>query len=135
MIKCTKCGQEKENLKRARCRKCETEGRRKYKKTSGPSGKSTPEQCRRRELKRKYGLSIPEYGAMLLEQRGVCAICGNPETMVRRGKLQPLSVDHDHVSGQPRGLLCQKCNSGIGFFDDDRVLFENARRYLTLYAK
>ncbi|QCU78667.1 hypothetical protein E7744_11295 [Citricoccus sp. SGAir0253] len=63
-------------------------------------------------------------------QGGVCAICGKPETVMRFGKLKTLSVDHNHVTGAPRGLLCQGCNQGIGHFAEDIAVMNSAVRYL-----
>ena len=56
---------------------------------------------RKSHLKRKYGLTLEEYDAMLEAQGGVCAICGEP-----RPEERTLHVDHDHETGAIRGLLC-----------------------------
>jgi len=64
-----------------------------------------------------------EYDAKLKKQNGVCAICKLPEPVPNRR----LSVDHDHETGQRRGLLCTKCNIGLGWFKEDpRLLFAAA---------
>jgi len=67
---------------------------------------------------------------MLEQQGGVCAICHKPETTMRQGQPIQMSVDHNHATGQVRGLLCQKCNHAIGLFDDDLALLRNAIFYL-----
>jgi Recombination endonuclease VII len=59
---------------------------------------------------------------MLAEQAGVCAICSLD---------LPLSIDHDHVTGEVRGLLCSNCNLGIGNLRDDPEIIGSAIRYLT----
>ena len=88
------------------------------------------------KLKRQYGLTMDEYKEMLANQHGVCKICGMPESkMQRRGsdtKLTPesLHVDHDHATGKTRGLLCYKCNTALGKFDDNPELFRRAIAYL-----
>jgi hypothetical protein len=70
---------------------------------------------RRRDLlKHRYGLDIATYDALAASQNNVCAICGQPP----RGKMQRLSVDHDHDSGKVRGLLCITCNRTIGYLDN-----------------
>lgn len=79
----------------------------------------------------KYGLSIPEYKRLVEAQGGVCAICRRPETATTKaGTPKPLSVDHDHDTGEVRGLLCSTCNVGIGMFKDDPSLLRLAAAYL-----
>ena len=65
------------------------------------------------------------YNEMLVQQDGVCKICKQKE---KHDKL--LAVDHDHSTGEVRGLLCNKCNKGIGFFSDSEILLRNAIKYL-----
>lgn len=74
---------------------------------------------RRFRLQRAYGLSEGEYLLLLDRQGGVCATCRRPETARDHGRVRPLSVDHDHETGMVRGLLCSKCNSAIGYADDE----------------
>lgn len=76
-------------------------------------------------LKVKYGLSLAQFEILLKRQKKVCAICKKPEQRNRR-----LSVDHCHSSKQVRGLLCDKCNVGIGRFNDDPKLIKRAYQYL-----
>ncbi len=70
------------------------------------------------------------YLRLFEEQDGVCAICGEPETAVLRGRTLKLSVDHDHETGVIRGLLCHACNLGLGKFKDRVELLEKAIAYL-----
>ena len=67
---------------------------------------------------------------ILDEQFGVCAICGNPETRKRNGRIWWFSVDHCHKTNINRGLLCTKCNTGLGNFDDDIDIMASAISYL-----
>lgn len=85
-------------------------------------------------LKRYYGISVEDYAAMLNAQDGVCAICARPETNIANGKILPLSVDHDHGTGDVRGLLCNGCNRGIGFFKDNRETLLSAIKYLDKHS-
>lgn len=79
---------------------------------------------RRRHLKVRYGLSESEYEEMLEEQGGVCAICGKPPSQSRH-----LDVDHNHETGEVRGLLCTKCNSEVGVVENSTRL-HRLLRYL-----
>lgn len=81
---------------------------------------------RESKLKYKYGLTLNDFDILLKSQNGRCAIC----------KKKPvvniyLSVDHDHVTGKIRGLLCYYCNTGLGHFKDDLSLLQEAVKYLT----
>lgn len=79
----------------------------------------------------EYGLTLADFRAMLEAQNGLCAICGNPETVVKRnGTLVKLSVDHDHMTGRVRELLCQRCNNLLGGARDSTEILEAAARYL-----
>ena len=80
---------------------------------------------RRSYLKRKYDLTVEQYEAMLAAQGGGCAICGRPP----RDDIA-LHVDHDHATGQVRGLTCFRCNNALGDFNDDPQLLEAASAYL-----
>ena len=79
----------------------------------------------------KHGLSIADYDELLEKQDGVCAICGKPETYKEN---QNLAVDHDHETGRVRGLLCRKCNLGIGQLQDDPSLLWKALEYLVQHG-
>jgi hypothetical protein len=85
---------------------------------------------RRLQLKADYGLTPEQYDQMLLEQGGVCAICRQPETSERDGKVMRLPVDHCHSTGRVRGLLCHKCNRAIGLLGDNVDLLSRAIDYL-----
>jgi len=79
-------------------------------------------QRRRNKVKAKYGITWQERDALLIAQSGRCAICRDP-------MLDP-HVDHDHQTGEVRGLLCRPCNLGIGNFRDDPFLLHAAVDYL-----
>lgn len=83
----------------------------------------------------RYGLSAEDYAAIYRGQNGRCAICGRQETRMFSGKVSRLSLDHDHITGTPRGLLCVKCNSGLGMFNDTSGTLLSAWRYLSKWRK
>ncbi len=80
-------------------------------------------------LKIKYGITLEDYKELLKQQGGVCAICRKNENR----KIKFLSVDHDHKTGEVRGLLCNYCNSTLGYSKDniDRLL--KCAEYLNKY--
>jgi hypothetical protein len=78
-------------------------------------------------LWRRYRMSLADYDALLARQGGACGIC--------RKKKRPLCVDHCHVTGKVRGLLCHNCNLGLGHFDDDPVLARAAAAYLEAWMR
>lgn len=81
---------------------------------------------RHSNLRRLYGITPEDYDQMVMTQCGLCAICGEPET-VKKGML---AVDHDHDTGEIRGLLCARCNSGLGLLQDDPERVTSALAYL-----
>lgn len=93
-------------------------------------GRYRYDKAKNTALKSMYGLSLAEYNEMLDAQGGVCAICGQPETIgskfghSRTPDCTPvLNVDHCHTTGAVRGLLCSPCNQALGLLaeDPDRV--------------
>jgi hypothetical protein len=107
------------------------EARRRYRRTylqRHPTGD------RDSHLRRRFGLTPTQYDAKFAEQGEVCAICHRPETSTWRGKVRRLGVDHDHETGAIRGLLCTKCNRGLGWFDDEADLLVAAAQYVRAYA-
>ena len=78
----------------------------------------------------QYGMSFKEYELLIIAQNNRCAICNKPESQQLNGKLKRLAVDHCHTTGKVRGLLCQRCNTDIGFFNDDWCLVNRAMDYL-----
>jgi hypothetical protein len=79
---------------------------------------------------RSYGIGNDEYDAMLSKQKGVCAICHQPETKIMRGKVSKLQVDHCHATGRVRGLLCHRCNSMLSHIELDIDMFRRTVEYL-----
>jgi len=73
-----------------------------------------------RRLKERYGITAEEYQSLYDKLEGCCEICG---------KMYPrLDVDHNHVTGKVRGLLCRKCNLRAGFLED--ALTQRTLEYL-----
>lgn len=75
-------------------------------------------------LLEKYGMTRAEYDVLLRRQGGVCAICGGIDESKRLG------IDHCHKTNDIRGLLCNGCNLGLGYFKDDPKRLLQAFRYI-----
>jgi hypothetical protein len=90
-----------------------------------------PESTRGNNLKQRFDMTIEDYNVIFLKQKGKCAICRNAETNKdKKGKVKWLSVDHNHDTGDIRGLLCSSCNTGIGLLQDSKKLMKSAIKYL-----
>ena len=72
-----------------------------------------------------YGLKPGDYQRLYVAQDGRCYICRRAT-----GKTRRLAVDHDHVTGLVRGLLCKPCNRMLGHARDNPEFFTRARTYL-----
>lgn len=105
--------------------------------TSGRPTSASAEEKKRKQrnardqyLRRKYKISLERYEEMLDAQDGRCAIClCKPRTRV-------LAVDHDHLTGQLRGLLCGRCNHGLlQFAQEDITILRRAIEYLLKYLE
>jgi hypothetical protein len=73
----------------------------------------TAEQLRAQWLWQKYRVTPAWYDAKLEEQGHCCAICGKHQSECRRA----FAVDHSHTTGAVRGLLCTRCNTGLGLVE------------------
>lgn len=80
-------------------------------------------------LRINFGLTMEDYEKLFTAQNGCCAICGAPQSELKRR----LAVDHNHITGQIRGLLCFRCNASIGKFGDDPEMLLKAVSYLKDY--
>ena len=94
-----------------------------------------PDKSKSKWLKYMYGISLTDYNRMFAEQEGKCWICS-----MHSSKLKyPLQVDHSHITGIVRGLLCNKCNSMlrescIYKFKYSDMIYTKALEYITLYS-
>lgn len=84
-----------------------------------------PERSKEFDLQvrlKRYGLSVEDFKRMYDQQEGGCAICGR--------ELDRIDIDHDHLIGHVRGLLCHSCNIGLGAFKDNPAILSKAIQYL-----
>ena len=86
------------------------------------------EKSREKAWERRYGITREDYENLLEKQGDCCAIC-KTMTVGRKGHTH-FHVDHNHVTGKVRGLLCDLCNRGLGYFKDDAYLMMRGAKYL-----
>jgi hypothetical protein len=101
-------------------------------KAEGRKTKKGKMYLRRAHLVTTYGLTMAQLEAMFEQQEGKCAICQDQLVMFKNRGEEGLvaHVDHDHITGQTRSLLCFRCNAGIGHFEDNIERMEEAISYL-----
>lgn len=137
MRTCKKCGETKELTEFTASKECR-EGRtwtcKSCKRAADikwqDANKERNAQVRRNAyLKRKYGVTTEWYEAKLEEQKDLCAICSCDSSELRSRDAM-FCVDHCHTTGNPRSLLCHKCNAGIGMLKDNPILVARAWTYL-----
>ena len=132
MKECTKCKTEREisyfNKDRSKpdgyhshCKPC-------IKKYAQENREKRAATCRNSKLKSTYGITAEDYEIMLAKQNGVCAICKAECSRRRSSKF--FCVDHCHKTLKIRGLLCNRCNTALGLFEDDINRMEIAINYI-----
>ena len=142
---CNECGEEETTEApfykgtNNRCRPCTRAYQKQYrsrpevKERESERSKNRP-RTRRQEyrLRSAYGIGTDDYDQMLAEQNYLCAICGtdNPGHSGNR-----FVVDHDHETGDVRGLLCSPCNTALGLFKDNTETLVSATSYLIAHEK
>ncbi len=124
---CKQCSEEKNDSEFAEDRRNKSGLQTNCRSCNNENKKSSYDSYTRWELGlRKYNISTIEYAELLASQNDSCALCGKHSSNHRRR----LSVDHDHKTGRVRGLLCDKCNKGIGCLGDSLEGLERAIKYL-----
>ena len=129
---CRGCGQDKpliefylsEGRPRGRCKACviEANAASKTRESADPVRRAARQRVvQRAQRKYKYKITQDRYDELVAAQDGRCCICD---------REAPLQVDHCHVTGDVRFLLCGNCNKGLGLFGDDIERLEAAIRYL-----
>lgn len=79
---------------------------------------------------KSFGISIEQYKTLKELQNNKCAICKNNETVVCKGKLRELSIDHNHMTGKVRGLLCYACNVSLGLLKENTQTLKQMILYI-----
>lgn len=133
--KCKKCTREYDNSEKRKAAKREwvsrnLEKRREVSRKSKQIPKAKAKQ-RLAEVLRSYGLTEDDLVSRLDSQKGCCEICG--DSLVYPDSKRFYTVDHNHTTGEVRGLLCNECNLAIGNLKEDKNIFLSAIKYLEKY--
>jgi len=119
----------KDNLS-AWCKQCRAEYAKLYRAINKEKIKNKQRDIRYKE---SYGISLEDYNKMLEKQGNKCACCGSTKASKSIHKWANFCVDHCHLTGEVRGLLCNSCNIGIGKLGDNLDGVLNAVSYLSLF--
>ena len=117
------------------CKRCHGQAGINFKRENPEARKRYAWTTRVARLLRDFGITAADYERMLSEQHGLCKLCCQPEkspgnALGRNKGPRLLAVDHDHVTGVVRGLLCSNCNRAIGLLRDDPQMLRRAVLYL-----
>jgi hypothetical protein len=129
MRTCTKCEVTSDDFrpKQSLCRLCQNAYNNAWNRANRARGLKWRQN---NHLKRSYGITLEDYWKISAEQKGLCAICGLEETTRNQHGVKKLAVDHSHATGKVRGLLCYRCNIGLGSFRDNPAALIKAAQYL-----
>lgn len=117
---------------RSECKECTAKYYRQYKKENNEQLKKSWRDASKRHYEisdnarikhlRKYGLDLDGYDRLFVEQSGKCKICSREISLV---------IDHCHVTGKVRGLLCNGCNLALAYFEEKPDRMQKAIEYLS----
>lgn len=93
------------------------------------AGKLFRSRANRKAALKRHGLTVEQYDQMLTAQNGRCAVCRTDKPS-DRPDIRFMFIDHCHKTGKVRGLLCNRCNTAIGYAEDDPVRLEAMASYL-----
>lgn len=120
---CPDCGAERDGptLRCEKCRKEKNESTRRHRHLHDRDNED-------RRMRRRFGMSLEEYEEMSSHQDGKCLVCGGVNSDGAK-----LAIDHCHVSGRIRGLLCRKCNVALGLLGENPDTIQKLKEYLETY--
>ena len=87
---------------------------------------------RRKSKLKKYNLTLDDFNLLMQQQNGCCAVC---LVKAEDTKNKWLCVDHNHLTGEVRGLLCDFCNTAIGLLREDLGIMQRASEYLKKFSE
>ncbi len=97
-----------------------------YHKNSGDINAGVRAAARRKALKRKYGITLEQWEELFTAQGQRCAICQRDHP----GRTSGWALDHNHDTGEIRGILCHRCNVALGFVEENPAVLFALEMYL-----
>lgn len=110
-----------------RCKVCAREHSRLYRKQNPDKAKAS---VRKATIKKKFNMTEEQYNNLLIKQNYSCAICGRDFYKYRAETHRYFCIDHNHKTGEIRGLLCSPCNRSIGLLGDNAGILRTAANYI-----
>ena len=117
-LRCPNCGTSGARIK-GECKRCQLEYQREYRSRPGNRVRHL-QQSMKHAMRRRYGITLEKRSAIFRDSDGLCAICY---------EVPARNIDHDHLTGQVRGAVCQRCNQLMCAFDNPD-LFEALTEYM-----
>jgi hypothetical protein len=119
------------NIRYPYCKKCKNAQAKSYRDKNVNRTRSS---MRHNSYKKYYKIGLEQYEKMQEKQKNLCAICSKPQPYMKTKPNCLLGVDHCHETGKVRGLLCNKCNLGLGYFLESQDILESALAYLNKHS-
>jgi hypothetical protein len=87
---------------------------------------------RKWDLKKRFGITPEDYDQLLAAQNNCCAICKSPTS---KSRISRFHLDHNHVTGKLRGLLCSHCNVALGMAEENPMLLRAMAEYIEKFRE
>lgn len=120
-------GKERQSIRNKHKRKNDVEWNDKIKKQKSDWNKTNSGKVKEMNIKSKFIITMDQYHQLFKNQNNKCAICGDI--------LKKAHIDHDHNTGEIRGILCSHCNVGLGYFKENKLILESAINYIHNYPQ
>jgi hypothetical protein len=83
-----------------------------------------------RNLRQRYNLTVPERTKLLESQDFKCKLCSRQIAFDGTARQYSACIDHDHISGKIRGVLCGNCNTWLGYAENQKISPDDIKKYI-----